>query len=181
MKTRALNLRIKAAVLFVLVLGLVSCGGQPIGPASQSGGGGGNDVPVSPTPGEYLWELSKLDGNLYVSTIDESSGQLGNPQVAGSVPCQLRQRNLVAFAPSRKFVFVIGQCDTGRIDIFSVNGPGVTLREIPQSPVYEPGNFPPSSPPTSSRSQSILAAASSMRLTPPASSFNFRLTATQAN
>jgi lactonase family protein with 7-bladed beta-propeller len=147
MKTRALNLRIKAAVLFVLVSGLVSCGGQSIGPASQSGGGGGNDVPVSPTPGEYLWELSKLDGNLYVSTIDESSGQLGNPQVAGSVPCQVRQRNRVAFAPSRKFVFVTGDCYAGgRIDVFSVDGPGVTLREIPQSPFYEPGNFAPSSP-----------------------------------
>lgn len=124
-------------LMLFLVLGLASCGGGQYGGSSGGGGnGGGGGGANPPTAGEYLWELSLTDGNLYIATVNQNTGQLGTPATSGGLACNsLGPIPSLAVAPSRKFTFVIDKCITS-IHVYSVSGPGVVLQEIPQSPYY---------------------------------------------
>jgi 6-phosphogluconolactonase len=109
-------------------MSLVGCGGHQ----SNGSAGGAN----GPTPGEYLWEFSLTDNNLYVATINESNGQLGTPVTSGGTACNSSGTiPSIAVSPSNKFVFVIDKC-LASIHVYAMSGPGVVLTEIPQSPYY---------------------------------------------
>jgi len=101
------NVRMVIVILHLsalLALGLASCGG---GQSSGSGGGGRN----GPSAGEYLWGFSLTDQNLYVSTINTGTGQLGTPTISGGVACNsLGTIPSIAVTPSNKFTFVIDKC-----------------------------------------------------------------------
>jgi 6-phosphogluconolactonase len=108
-----------------LVLGAASCGGSSNG----SGGGAGG-----PTAGEYLWEFSLIDSQLFFTTVDSSTGQLGAPTASGGMACNsLGAIPSIAVTPSNQFVFVIDKCFVG-VHVYSIHGPGIALTEIPQSP-----------------------------------------------
>lgn len=113
----------------LLALGLASCGG---GQSSGSGGGGGNGL----SAGEYLWGFSLNDPNLYVSTINTSTGQLGTPIASGGMSCNSGGTiPSIAVTPSNKFTFVIDKCFVS-IHVYAMSGPGIVLQEIPESPYY---------------------------------------------
>ncbi|HEX4544613.1 MAG TPA: beta-propeller fold lactonase family protein [Candidatus Acidoferrum sp.] len=115
-------------LILLLLAGFTGCGG-----ASSSGGGGGGGS-NGPTAGEYLWEFSLTDNNLLISTVNQSTGQLGAPSMSGGQACNsLGTIPSIAVAPSKTFAFVVDKCFAG-IHVYSMNGPGVVLREIPQSP-----------------------------------------------
>ncbi len=121
-------------LICVLTLGLASCGSSSNGSSGGSGGG-----PSGASAGEYLWEFSQIDGNLYFATIDSSTGQLGTPTESGGAACNsLGTIPSIAVMPSNKFVFVIDKCLAG-IHVYAMNGPGVALLEIPASPFELPG------------------------------------------
>jgi 6-phosphogluconolactonase len=110
----------------LLVLELASCGG------GGAGGGGGN----GPSAGEYLWEFSLSDQNLYISTINPGTGQLGTPTASGGVACNsLGTIPSIAVTPSNKFTFVIDKCLVS-IHVYAMSGPGIVLQEIPGSPYF---------------------------------------------
>jgi 6-phosphogluconolactonase len=113
----------------LLALGIASCGG---GQSSGSGGGG----PNGPSAGEYLWGFSLNDPNLYISTINTSTGQLGTPAASGGMACNsMGTIPSIAVTPSNKFAFVIDKCLVS-IHVYAISGPGVVLQEIPGSPYY---------------------------------------------
>jgi 6-phosphogluconolactonase len=117
-----------------LAIGLANCGG---GQSSGSGGSGSN----GPSAGEYLWGFSLTDPNLYISTINTSSGQLGTPTASGGSACNSEGTiPSIAVAPSNKFTFVIDKCIVS-IHVYAMSGPGVTLQEIPESPYYVPNDL----------------------------------------
>ena len=126
---------LKLKLVSLLVLGLASCGGgQPAN--GQPGGGGGNGGANSPRAGDYLWELSLIDSNLYIATLDSNSGQLGAPTLSGGEACNSQGTiPSIAVTPSGLFTFVIDKC-IASIHVYSMNGPGVVLRESPGSPYY---------------------------------------------
>jgi 6-phosphogluconolactonase len=114
-----------------LVFGVASCGGSSGKPGGGKGGGASG-----PTAGEYLWEFSLNDQNLFISTINTGTGQLGTPTVTGGVACNsLGTIPLIAVAPSNKFTFVIDNCFVS-IHVYAMSGPGVALQEIPESPYF---------------------------------------------
>lgn len=119
------------ALMSFPILGLANCGGSSSGSSGGSGGGAGGA-----SAGGYLWEFSLIDGDLFFATIDSSTGQLGAPTSSGGEACNsLGTIPSIAVTPSDRFVFVIDKCFTG-IHVYSVNGPGIALTEISESP-YE--------------------------------------------
>jgi 6-phosphogluconolactonase (cycloisomerase 2 family) len=140
MRNRPWKVLVEFSFIAALVLGPVGCGsGQTNGTGGGTGpggGGGGNGGPDGPTAGEYLWEFSLTDQGLYISTIDEDTGQLGTPTASGGMACNsLGTIPSIAVAPSNRFVFVIDKCFTS-IHVYSIHGPGVVLDEIPESPYF---------------------------------------------
>ena len=110
-----------------ILFGVAGCGGS----ASGSGAAG-------PTAGEYLWEFSLTDEGLFFSTVNGSTGQLGAPTASGGIACNsLGTIPSIAVTPSNNFVFVIDKCFAG-IHVYSMNGPGIALVEILQSPFSLP-------------------------------------------
>ena len=104
--------------------GLPACGG--------SAGGGGN----GPSAGEYLWGFSLSDPNLYISTINTSTGQLEAPIASGGIACNSGGTiPSIAVTPSNKFTFVIDKCFVS-IHVYAMSGPSVVLQEIPESPYF---------------------------------------------
>jgi 6-phosphogluconolactonase len=109
-----------------LALAVAGCGGS----SNESGGGG----PVGPAAGEYLWEFSGIDNNLYFATVNSSTGELGAPTTSGGIACNSQgDVPSIAVAPSNKFAFVIDKCGTA-IHAYSMNGPSLVLFEISGSP-----------------------------------------------
>ena len=135
---------LKLNVGALLLLGLAGCGGgQPGGQTSggQTGGGGGNGGAGGPATGEYLWELSLIDNNLYIATLNSNNGQLGTPAPSGGQACNsLGTIPSIAVTSSAQFTFVIDKCIVS-IHVYSMSGPGVTLSEIPESPYYFPNDL----------------------------------------
>ena len=122
------------ASVFLVSL-LVGCGGQS-GGSNGGGGNGGGGGATGPTAGEYFWELSLTDSNLYIATVDQNSGHLGTPATSGGAACNsLGTIPSIAVTPSRQFTFVIDKCIVS-IHVYSMSGPGVVLGEIPESPYY---------------------------------------------
>lgn len=132
----------KLSLATVLVLGFASCGGGQsnngqIG-SGQTSNGGGNAGANGPTAGEYLWELSLTDNNLYVTTINSNSGQVAVPTLSGGDACNsLGTIPSIAVTPSGQFTFVIDKCIVS-IHVYSISGPGVVLHEISGSPDFFP-------------------------------------------
>jgi len=117
----------------VVALGVAGCGGAPSGSISGAGGG-----PSGPSAGEYLWEFSLTNDNLFFSTVDSGTGQLGAPTMSQGIACNsLGTIPSIAVTPSRKFAFVIDNCLAG-IHVYSMNGPGISLAEIVGSPYFSP-------------------------------------------
>lgn len=117
----------------LLLLGVASCGGSSNGSGGGTGGGAGG-----PSAGEYLWEFSLIDNNLYFSTVNSSTGQLGAPTLSQGIACNSSgTAPSIAVAPSNKFAFIIDKCFSG-IHVYSMNGTGLWLGEISQSPYYFP-------------------------------------------
>jgi len=115
-----------------LLLGIGSCGGGSNAPGSGGGAGGSSGQ-------EYLWEFSS-DPNLHIATIDTATGQLGAPTATGGIACNSDGTiPSIAVTPSNKFTFVIDKCFTS-IHVYAMSGPGVVLKEIPESP-YFTSNF----------------------------------------
>jgi 6-phosphogluconolactonase len=116
-----------------LVLGIGSCGGGSNGSGGEGGAGG-------PSAGEYLWEFSD-DPNLYISTINTGTGQLGTPTATGGIACNSGGTiPLIAVTPSNKFTFVIDNCFVS-IHVYTMSGPGVALKEISESPYLVPNDL----------------------------------------
>jgi 6-phosphogluconolactonase (cycloisomerase 2 family) len=115
----------------LVVLVIAGCGG---GQSGASGGGGA--VGNGPSAGEYLWGFSLNDPNLYVSTINTTTGQLGAPIASGGAACNSGGTiSTVAVAPSNTFTFVIDKCIVS-IHVYAMSGPGVMLQEIVGSPYF---------------------------------------------
>lgn len=118
-------------VIFVLTLGIASCGGGSNGP------GGG---PGSPSSGEYLWEFSLIDQNLYFATVNTGTGQLGVPTSSGGEACNSQGTiPTIAVTPSNKYAFVIDNCFS-EINVYVMNGPGISLGTA-QAPFSAPGDL----------------------------------------
>jgi hypothetical protein len=137
MGTNARKVIVTLHLSALLVLGLASCGGgQSSGPGG-GGGGGGNGL----SAGEYLWEFSLSDENLYISTINTGTGQLGTPTASGGIACNSGGTiPSIAVTPSNKFTFVIDKCLVS-IHVYAMSGPGVALQEIPESPYFVPNDL----------------------------------------
>lgn len=118
MKTKVWNAFVTLPVTFILALGIGSCGGGASGP------GGG---PGSPSAGEYLWEFSLTDQNLYFATVNSSTGQLGVPTASGGEACNSNGTiPTIAVTPSNKYAFVIDNCFS-QINTYVINGPNISL------------------------------------------------------
>ena len=129
MRTKARKVIAALQLSAFLALGLASCGG---GQSSGAGGRGAN----GPSAGEYLWGFSLIDPNLYISTINTSTGQVGTPTASGGTACNsLGTIPSIAVSPSNKFTFVVDKCIVS-IHVYAMSGPGVVLQEIPESPYY---------------------------------------------
>lgn len=129
MRTNVRKVIVTLHLSALLAFGLASCGG---GQSSGSGGG----VPNGASPGEYLWEFSLNDQNLYFATVNSGTGQLGVPTASGGIACNsMGTIPSIAVTPSNKFAFVIDKCIVS-IHVYAMSGPGVVLQEIPESPYY---------------------------------------------
>ncbi len=138
MKTDVCKAFVTLHLVCFLAFGVASCGGSSGGSVGGGGGGGGAG---GPTAGEYLWEFSLIDNGLFFATINSSTGQLGTPTASGGIACNsLGTIPSIAVAPSNKFAFVIDKCGTS-IHVYSMNGTGIALAEIPESPYPFLGAF----------------------------------------
>ena len=131
MKTNVWKAIVTLHLVCFLALGIASCGSSSTGTGGGTGGGAGG-----PSAGEYFWEFSLTDDNLYFSTVNSSTGQLGAPTLSQGIACNsVGTIPSIAVAPSNKFANVMDLCFTG-IHVYSMNGPGVSLVEIQQSPYH---------------------------------------------
>ena len=120
-----------------LVLWAAGCGGSSNSSGGSTGGGPGGGTP-GPSAGAYLWEFSLTDNDLFYTTVNSSTGQLGSPTLSQGLACNsLGTIPLIAIAPSNKFAFVIDDC-LSSIHVYAMNAPGLSLGEIPQSPYFFP-------------------------------------------
>jgi 6-phosphogluconolactonase len=118
MKTKVWKATVTFPVIFVLALGIASCGGGADGP------GGG---PSGPSAGEYLWEFSDTDQGLYFASVNSGTGQLGVPTASGGDACNSEGTiPALAVAPSNKYAFVIDNC-ASLINTYVINGPSISL------------------------------------------------------
>lgn len=130
MKIALWKMLIALELMGFLIFGMAGCSI----PFINSGGSGGSPA------AEYLWEFSLTQQDLFIATIDSSTGQLGAPMPSGGIACNSTGPiPTLAVAPSKKFVFVIDECLTS-IHTYSLSASG-QLQEISKSPIFIPGDL----------------------------------------
>lgn len=112
---------VRRCLIPILTLALTGCGGP-----SSAG--------PSAAPGDYLLSLSD-ESNIFLSTINSSTGQLGSPMQSGAVTCNNPgSPYTTAITPSKTFLYMLNLCLAG-IHTYSISSPGVNLMEN-QPPDY---------------------------------------------
>lgn len=121
-----INRKVLAGLYLIPVLGLLltGCGGASLNSTATA------------SPGHYLLQLSWNQPDIFISTVDGATGQLGAATTTGGVACNTTgDTSTIAIAPAKTFLYVVDLCLTS-IHVFSMNPPGVKLTEIGPSPYY---------------------------------------------
>lgn len=122
MKQYSREFLVSLSLISFLMLTMVGCGSTSAPEPAPAPGGA--------SPGEYLWEFSIIDSDIFISTINKTNGQLSPPAKSGGMACNNAGNiSSIALTPSKKFLYAMDLC-FNHILLYAVKGPGVELTQV---------------------------------------------------
>jgi 6-phosphogluconolactonase (cycloisomerase 2 family) len=112
-------------IVLALSLCHTACGG---GSGSSTSGGSGVDKRITPASGEYLWENASGPA-LYYSAINDTTGALGTPTIAGGPASTTTIYPTIIYSPFSGFLYAFWE-SFSLLNTFQMSGPDLQLNQM---------------------------------------------------